>query len=43
MQSHVVEYFTSAKAIDALVNDSPWSKVQYQLKNNFGKTSELNS
>ncbi|XP_023324400.1 translocation protein SEC62 [Eurytemora carolleeae] len=26
MHSHVVEYFTSAKAIDALVNDSPWSK-----------------
>lgn len=26
MHSHVVEYFTASKAIDALVNDSPWSK-----------------
>jgi len=26
MHSHIVEYFSSGKAIDALVNDSPWSK-----------------
>jgi len=26
MHSHIVEYFNSSKAIDMLVNDSPWSK-----------------
>jgi len=26
MHSHVVEYFTSGKAIDALMTDSPWAK-----------------
>ena len=26
MHSHVVEYFLGSKAIDALLNDSPWSK-----------------
>ena len=25
MHSHVVEYFAAAKALDALMNDSPWS------------------
>jgi len=25
--SHIVQYFNSGKAIDALVNDSPWSKA----------------
>jgi hypothetical protein len=25
--SHVVEYFTASKAIDSLLNDSPWAKV----------------
>jgi hypothetical protein len=32
--SHVVEYFTAAKALDALLNDSPWAKAgrqQYTL------------
>lgn len=31
LHSHIVEYFTGSKAVDALVNDSPWGK---------GKTSE---
>lgn len=26
MHSHIVEYFSSGKAIDALLNDSPWAK-----------------
>ena len=26
LHSHVVEYFTASKAVDALVNDSPWGK-----------------
>ena len=26
LQAHVVEYFVASKAIDALVNDSPWAK-----------------
>jgi hypothetical protein len=28
--SHVVEYFTAAKALDALLNDSPWAKAGRQ-------------
>jgi hypothetical protein len=28
--SHVVEYFTAAKALDALLNDSPWAKAGQQ-------------
>jgi len=36
MHSHVVEYFSAAKALDALMNDSPWSlskaKVGAELK-----------
>jgi len=28
MHSHIVEYFTSARAVDALINDSPWSKAK---------------
>ena len=26
LHSHVVEYFTGSKAVDALVKDSPWAK-----------------
>ena len=26
LHSHVVEYFVGSKAVDALVNDSPWAK-----------------
>lgn len=28
LHSHVVQYFSGAKAVDALVNDSPWSSAQ---------------
>ena len=28
LHSHVVEYFSGSKAVDALVNDSPWSKAK---------------
>ena len=29
--SHVVEYFTAAKALDLLLNHSPWAKAKQQI------------